>query len=57
MARLLTMAGLTCAAATLSAPALSQVDPNKLVDAFEQAGGKFEGYRRSGAKAVCGTPR
>ena len=52
-ARILTMAGITCAAATFSVPALSQVDPNKLVDAFEIAGGKFDGYRRSGAKGVC----
>jgi catalase len=43
----------TCAAAALSAPAFSQVDPNKMVDAFEVAGGKFEGFRRSGAKGVC----
>lgn len=28
-------------------------DPVKLVDAFEGAGGKFEGYRRSGAKGIC----
>ena len=28
-------------------------DPVKLVDAFEAAGGKFEGYRRSGAKGIC----
>ncbi|MEO5596108.1 MAG: hypothetical protein ABIQ97_03070, partial [Lysobacteraceae bacterium] len=37
----------------MSTPAFSQVDPNKMVDAFERAGGKFEGYRRSGAKGVC----
>lgn len=27
--------------------------PVKLVDAFEAVGGKFEGYRRSGAKGIC----
>ena len=27
--------------------------PVKLVDAFEAANGKFDGYRRSGAKGVC----
>ena len=43
------------AAATFSAPAMAQVDPNRLVDAFERAGGKFEGFRRSGAKGVCAT--
>ena len=28
-------------------------DPVKLVDAFEAANGKFDGYRRSGAKGIC----
>jgi catalase len=36
-------------------PAQAQVDPTRLVDAFERAGGKFEGFRRSGAKGVCAT--
>lgn len=49
----LLLAAITCAAAALSTPAFSQVDPNKMVDAFERAGGKFEGFRRSGAKGVC----
>ena len=31
------------------------VDPVKMVDSFEAAGGKFEGYRRSGAKGICAT--
>ena len=31
------------------------VDPVKMVDAFEAAGGKFEGFRRSGAKGICAT--
>lgn len=38
-------------AAPLSAQA--QVDPNKMVDAFESTFGKYDGYRRSGAKGVC----
>ena len=46
---------MACAAATLSLPAWSQVDPSRLVDAFERAGGKFDGFRRSGAKGVCAT--
>ncbi len=29
------------------------VDPNKMVDAFEATNGKFEGFRRSGAKGIC----
>ena len=41
------------AATAISPPALAQVDPSRLVDAFERAGGKFDGYRRSGAKGVC----
>ena len=41
------------AAALLGAPAWSQVDPNRMVDTFERVGGKFEGFRRSGAKGVC----
>ncbi len=47
------LACIAATAATLGAPAWSQVDPNRLVDAFERAGGKYEGYRRSGAKGVC----
>jgi len=31
------------------------VDPVKMVDAFEAAGGKFDGFRRSGAKGICAT--
>ncbi len=49
----LLLTGLACAATALSTPAFAQVDPNKMVDAFERAGGKFEGFRRSGAKGVC----
>ena len=51
----------TLAAFTLShlimATAISaeNVDPVKMVDSFEAAGGKFEGYRRSGAKGICAT--
>ena len=36
-------------------PAMAQVDPTRMVNAFETAGGKFEGFRRSGAKGVCAT--
>jgi len=42
-----------CAASAFTTPALAEVDPNRMVDAFERAGGKFDGYRRSGAKGVC----
>lgn len=44
---------LIAAAAALGAPAHAQVDPNRMVDTFERVGGKFEGFRRSGAKGVC----
>ena len=42
-----------CATAALAVPAFAQVDPSQLVDAFENAGGKFQGFRRSGAKGLC----
>ncbi len=48
---LATLAG--TAALLSAAPVLAQVAPTRFVDAFEQAGGKYEGYRRSGAKGVC----
>ena len=43
------------AAATLltSLPAAAQVDPNRFLEQFEATFGKFEGFRRSGAKGVC----
>lgn len=37
----------------LPLPAQAQVNPAEMVDAFEAAGGKFAGFRRSGAKGVC----
>ena len=49
----LRLALLAVVATAISPPALSQVDPGRLVDAFERAGGKYDGYRRSGAKGVC----
>lgn len=47
------------ALATVALPVSAQmadmtpVDPNRMVDAFEATNGKFEGYRRSGAKGIC----
>ncbi len=52
-ARALALPALLCASATLAPQALAQVSPVTMVDAFERAGGKFEGFRRSGAKGVC----
>ncbi len=52
----LTRPALLCtalAAALLAPAAQAQVDPNKMVDTFERVGGKFDGFRRSGAKGVC----
>lgn len=49
------------ASAALSTSAFAQsssntpVDPNTFLDQFEASFGKFEGYRRSGAKGVCAT--
>ncbi len=37
------------------APAPSASDPNAMVNQFEATTGKFEGYRRSGAKGICAT--
>lgn len=51
----LMLTAIACAATTFSAPAFSQVDPNKFVNTFESTFGKFEGFRRSGAKGVCAT--
>ncbi|EHR71415.1 catalase [Burkholderiales bacterium JOSHI_001] len=34
---------------------MAGVDPNRMVDTFERVGGKFDGFRRSGAKGVCAT--
>jgi catalase len=46
---------LAVAALTASIPAQAQVDPNRFLDTFESTFGKFDGYRRSGAKGVCAT--
>ncbi|MCF8173501.1 MAG: catalase family peroxidase, partial [Candidatus Methylopumilus sp.] len=35
--------------------ALADPDPNSMVNQFEMTAGKFEGFRRSGAKGVCAT--
>ena len=47
------------AASTLGLSAFAQsaapVDPSAMVNQFEATFGKFEGYRRSGAKGVCAT--
>lgn len=47
------LSALACAAAALHVPASAQVDPSQMVDAFENANGKFQGFRRSGAKGLC----
>ena len=39
----------------ISSAAQAQVDPSRMVDAFEATFGKYDGYRRSGAKGVCAT--
>ncbi len=36
-------------------PAHAQVDPNQFLNAFESTFGKYDGYRRSGAKGICAT--
>jgi catalase len=32
---------------------MTPVDPVRMIDAFEATNGKFEGFRRSGAKGIC----
>lgn len=48
-----------CALLTASAfaqsPAAAPVDPNTFLNQFESTFGKFEGFRRSGAKGICAT--
>lgn len=44
-------AAAACFGASAQSPA--PVDPNAFIDQFEATFGKFEGYRRSGAKGVC----
>ena len=43
-----------CDAAAQS-PSAAPVDPNTFLNQFESTFGKFEGFRRSGAKGVCAT--
>jgi catalase len=40
---------------SIGTPAQAQVDPNRFLDTFESTFGKFEGFRRSGAKGICAT--
>ena len=46
---------LTALAAIAATPAQAQVDPARFVDTFESTFGKFDGFRRSGAKGICAT--
>ena len=41
--------------ASVSAQSPAPVDPSTFVNQFEATFGKFEGYRRSGAKGICAT--
>ena len=49
----LTLGLLACSALFASLPAAAQVDPSQFVNQFESTFGKFEGFRRSGAKGIC----
>ncbi len=49
----LVMSAIAGATLLTSLPASAQVDPNRVLDQFEATFGKFEGFRRSGAKGVC----
>lgn len=41
--------------ASAQSAAAAPVDPSAFLDQFESSFGKFEGYRRSGAKGICAT--
>lgn len=51
------LSAVAAAAATLASNAWAQspapVDPNTFLNQFESTFGKFDGYRRSGAKGIC----
>ena len=49
----LAASSLAGAAMLTGLPVFAQVDPTRFLDQFEATFGKFEGYRRSGAKGVC----
>ena len=49
----LTLGLLACSALFASMPATAQVDPSQFLNQFESTFGKFEGFRRSGAKGIC----
>ena len=59
MKTMLLSAAAAAALASLAVPVAAlaaetgDVDPTRMVDAFEATNGKFEGYRRSGAKGIC----
>ena len=46
---------LLTASALAQSPAAAPVDPNTFLNQFESTFGKFEGFRRSGAKGICAT--
>ena len=49
----LTLIAAACSALFTSLPARAQTDPSQFINQFETTFGKFEGFRRSGAKGVC----
>ncbi|EWS55385.1 MULTISPECIES: catalase family peroxidase [unclassified Methylibium] len=50
-----TASALLAATAFAQSPAAAPVDPNTFLNQFESTFGKFEGFRRSGAKGICAT--
>lgn len=51
--RFLGLSSCAVALSLISPASVAQVDPARFIDQFETNFGKFEGYRRSGAKGVC----
>jgi catalase len=52
-AKPLLLAVAACSAWVAPLAAQAQVDPTRFVDTFEATFGKYDGYRRSGAKGIC----
>lgn len=51
--RRLCLTAAACSSLFASLPATAQTDPTQFINQFESTFGKFEGFRRSGAKGIC----
>ncbi len=53
LSALTTVSAMLSLSAAAQSPAAAPVDPNTFLNQFESTFGKFEGFRRSGAKGIC----